>query len=117
MENFKKAQCLENNALKPQLEDYDKQSIYNEAVQKMEQAKKYDSAKVYRNVKAIFESLGDFSDAVVQAETCEILALECQCNSARMTMSAADRVGDNKAFFYYRRKQDEKAKSTTIRFA
>ncbi|MCD8219632.1 MAG: toll/interleukin-1 receptor domain-containing protein [Ruminococcus sp.] len=93
-ENFKKVQRFGDDALKTKLENYDKQGIYNETVQKMQQAK---IAEEYRSAKAIFESLGDFADAAEKAEACENSALECLYNLVIKAMAMANSEEDFKA--------------------
>ncbi len=53
----------------------------------MQQAK---TAQEYRSAKAIFESLGDFSDAAEKAEACENSALECLYILAKKAMEKAN---------------------------
>lgn len=89
--NYKKAYRFADDKLKKQLQEYKNKSVYNRAASIM---KSTSTADGFMNAKALFDSLGDYSDARAQAMTCHDKALETTYRNAMNVYNNSTSVKD-----------------------
>ena len=103
-DNYSKAYRFGDNEFKKKIENYNKQSIYNQAYLTMKNAA-YD--KQFLDAKDIFKQISGFSDADRKAEECQNKALDFIYNKA----SAAESAARTPAQYYSAAREFEKISS------
>ncbi len=104
MDNYGKAYRFGDNEFKKKIENYNKQSIYNQAYLTMKNAA---NDKQFLDAKDIFKGISGFSDADQKAEECRNKALDFIYNKA----SAAESAARTPAQYYSAAREFEKISS------
>ncbi len=103
-DNYSKAYRFGNNEFKKKIENYNKQSIYNQAYLTMKNAA---NDKQFLDAKDIFKQISGFSDADRKAEECRNKSLDFIYNKA----SAAESAARTPAQYYSAAREFEKISS------
>lgn len=103
-DNYSKAYRFGKNEFKKKIENYNKQSIYNNAYSAMKNAA---NDKQFLDAKDIFKQISGFSDADQKAEECRNKALDFIYNKA----SAAESAARTPAQYYSAAREFEKISS------